>query len=205
MIRFNYTDQRELYNIGKYYQQKVQMPYITAGVAQINPNTCANGDYYHDKLERHLYVCVSGKNKAIREWIDIVGVRCKDYCPTTPDANARETFTRLWSNASQWPSGVLPAAGSNVTIPYEWNVILDVSPPQLAYVNINGLLTFKKMDLTFQAKTIWVNQGNIFIGKSTEPFPNKATIILNGEKDDLYTVIDAGASGNKMLAVTGGI
>ena len=77
--------------------------------------------------------------------------------------------------------------------------------PALGKVLINGLLYFKKMDLTFQAKSIWVNQGGIFIGKSTEPFPNKATIILNGEKDDPYTLIDAGASGNKMLAVTGGI
>ena len=94
-------------------------------------------------------------------------MRCKDYCPTTPDANPRETFTRLWSNVTQWPNGVLPIAGNNVTIPYEWNLVLDVSPPALAYVTINGLLTFKKMDLTFQAKTIWVNQGGIYIGKST--------------------------------------
>lgn len=106
---------------------------------------------------------------------------------------------------TQWTNGVLPAAGNDVTIPYEWNIVLDMDTPALGKVIINGLLYFKKMDLTFQAKTIWVNQGGIFIGKSTEPFPNKATIILNGEKDDPYTVIDAGASGNKMLAVTGGI
>jgi hypothetical protein len=77
--------------------------------------------------------------------------------------------------------------------------------PALGKVIINGLLYFNKQDLTFQAKTIWVNQGGIFIGRQNKPFPNKATIILNGEKDDPYTVIDSGASGNKMLAVTGGI
>jgi hypothetical protein len=55
-----------MYNIGKYFQQKIQTPYITARTNQLDPSSCSNGDYYHDKLGKHLYVCVSGKNKAIR-------------------------------------------------------------------------------------------------------------------------------------------
>lgn len=41
-----------------------------------------------------------------------------------------------------WPEGVLPAAGENVTIPYEWNVILDIDTPILNFLEINGYLYF---------------------------------------------------------------
>lgn len=59
------------------------------------------------------------------------------------------------------------------------------------------------MDLTFQANTIWVQQGGILIGTPTKPYTYQASIILNGNFNDNYTVLDSGASGNKMLAVTG--
>jgi hypothetical protein len=204
ILRFNYTDQRELYQIGRYYAQKLQTPLINNG-SMVDPATCRNGDYFHNNLTRHLYLCVSGRNKALREWIDIRGVRCRNFCPKSDPLGARETFTRLWSNATQWPNRALPTAGQNVTIPYEWNLILDMSPPAFYYVLINGLLTFDYKDLTFQANTIWVQQGGIYIGSPSKPYTHKATIILNGNKDDLYTVLDPDASGNKMLAVTGAL
>lgn len=59
------------------------------------------------------------------------------------------------------------------------------------------------MDLTFQANTIWVQQGGILIGTPKKPYTYQAKIILNGNIGDNYTVLDSGASGNKMLAVTG--
>ena len=37
------------------------------------------------------------------------------------------------------------------------------------------------------------------------PYNQYANIILHGEKDDFKMVIDKSASGNKMLAVTGGL
>ena len=92
-----------------------------------------------------------------------------------------------------------------MTIPYDWNLILDISFPAFNYVLINGLLTFDYKDLTFQANTIWVQRGGIYIGSPSKPYTYKANIILNGNKDDLYTVLDPDASGNKMLAVTGAL
>jgi hypothetical protein len=55
-----------MYNVGKYFQKKIQTPLITAKTIQLDPTSCSNGDYYHDKLGKRLYVCVSGKNKAMR-------------------------------------------------------------------------------------------------------------------------------------------
>lgn len=72
---------------------------------------------------------------------------------------------RLWSNVSQWPGQVLPGSGQNVTIPYEWNLVLDIDPPVFNYVKINGILIFdRSRDNKFEANYIWVNQGIIRIG-----------------------------------------
>lgn len=173
----------------------------------ISPTNCSNGDYYHDSSKRYLFICVSGRNKKLREWIDVNGIRCLNFCPnTTNNTDTRENFTRLWSNASQWPNQVLPAAGSNVTIPYEWNITLDINPPILNYVEVNGILNFdRNRDNIFQAKYIWVKQGVVKIGSSTAPFTRSVNIILHGGKNDSYLVLDPSASGNKMLAVTGGL
>ena len=100
----------------------------------------------------------------------------------------------------------MPVAGQNVTIPYEWNLLLDVDPPILGTVKINGILKFDATrDNKFEAHYIWINQGSLEVGKSNLPFTKKANIILHGNKEDSYMVIDPDASGNKMLAVTGSL
>ena len=91
-----------------------------------------------------------------------------------------------------------------MTIPYEWNLLLDEDPPILEEVMVQGILNFDRgRDNIFQAKKIWVQKGKIKIGSADKPFTTKANIILHGNKDDRYMVVDSDASGNKMLAVTG--
>lgn len=118
VVKFNYTDQRQLYEIAHYYQKKIQLPFIDVSNYTVNPNNCSNGDYFNDKVNRALYLCVSGRNKTIREWIDVTGIRCRDFCPKTAAFGTRESFNRVWSNVTQWPNSTLPKAGDNVTIPY---------------------------------------------------------------------------------------
>lgn len=86
-----------------------------------------------------MFVCVSGRNKQIREWIDVNGIRCRLYCPLEPEEEPREDFFRYWSDISNW-GGVYPAAGDNLTIPYEWQLVLDVNPPILNYLEVNSIL-----------------------------------------------------------------
>jgi hypothetical protein len=43
-------------------------------------------------------------------------VKCKYICPSTIEY-VKEKFLRVWSNVTQWPGGVLPANGDDVTIP----------------------------------------------------------------------------------------
>ena len=54
----------------------------------------------------------------------------------------REPFVRRWSNASQWPNGTLPARGSAPTILSAWTMELDIDPPPLGQVRVDGELRF---------------------------------------------------------------
>lgn len=83
-------------------------------------------------------------------------------------------------------------------------MVININVPKLKYLEINGILMFDvNMNHTFEAHYIWVRKGAFKLGTSSAPYLNQATIILHGEKDDRYLVLDPDASGNKMLAVTG--
>ncbi len=128
-----------------------------------------------------MFVCVSGRNKAIHEWIDVNGIRCRYNCPEDNGDGIREDKIRLWSDTNNWPNGVLPVAGQNVTIPYEWKMVVNIAVPKLNYLEINGILMFDiKMNHTFEAHYIWVKKGEFKIGSSDDPYVNQATIILHG-------------------------
>jgi hypothetical protein len=143
------------------------------------------------------------------EMIDATGVRCDETCPEEDEnneGNPREDTERLWSDASIWPDGTLPQEGDNVTIPYEWNLVMDVNPPKLNYLEVNGILNFDDSRANvLEAKYIWVRNGKMVAGSQDSPFMNDLNIILNGEKDERTFVIDPATSGNKMLAVSGGL
>jgi len=84
----------------------------------------------------------------------------------------------MWSDASIWSGGALPEAGDIVTIGAGMDVVLDVSPPALNGINLNGSLTFAdgaELELT----TEWIlNRGRLEIGTESDPFTGKATITL---------------------------
>src|SRR5262247_3188186 len=63
-----------------------------------------------------------------------------------------------WSNPASWPNKKVPAAGAKVEIPSGKEVILDVSPPALSGITINGKLTFAdKSDLTLTTEWAMVH------------------------------------------------
>lgn len=45
-------------------------------LTMIDPQDCSNGEYYNDKSNQYLFICVTGKNKKLREWVDVKGFRC---------------------------------------------------------------------------------------------------------------------------------
>ncbi len=47
-----------------------------------------------------------------------------------------------WSDPKSWPDGKVPGAGDAVTIAQDRSIILDVTPPALRSLTINGKLSF---------------------------------------------------------------
>lgn len=129
VLRFNYSDYREDFSIkqvrwstNKYNVSKLDSIPIP------ETNNYQNGDYYHDMSQKMLYIGVNGKSNGT---LDVDSIKCYLTCPKDSDDSELENFVRLWSNASMWPEGVLPAVMSIVTIPKSWRVLMDMDPPNL--------------------------------------------------------------------------
>jgi cell migration-inducing and hyaluronan-binding protein len=105
-----------------------------------------------------------------------------------------------WSDPATW-NGHPPATGTAVTIPTGKIVLLDVSPPSLKSLTIQGTLIFADQDLSLSANWIMVEQGGrLQCGTETAPFHHHAVITLTGNNPNE----DIMSMGTKMLGVMGG-
>jgi len=104
----------------------------------------------------------------------------------------------LWSNPATW-GGAVPGAGAHVVVPQGQRIVLDVSPPPLASLTVNGVLTFARRDLALTVGWIMVH-GMFEVGTEEVPFAERASITLNGALDD--NVMGMGARG--FVAMNGG-
>ena len=91
---------------------------------------------------------------------------------------------KRWSDPATWPDKKVPGKDAAVTIDKDMNVVLDVSPPALRSLTINGKLSFadnKDLELT----TEWVMvHGELEIGTEAKPHTRKATITLTDNVKD---------------------
>src|SRR3954470_22754482 len=100
--------------------------------------------------------------------------------PAAPAAKATN-----WSDPATWPNRKVPVAGDKVIIEKDKQVVLDVTPPALNGVTIDGKLSFannKDVELT----TEWIMlHGELEIGTEKAPHTRKATITFtNNVKDE---------------------
>jgi len=92
--------------------------------------------------------------------------------------NAGSPTASRWSDPATWPGGTVPAAGDKVTIERGQEVLLDVSPPALGGMLIQGTLRFADTsDLELTTEWIMVH-GELAIGSEARPFTHQATITL---------------------------
>lgn len=96
----------------------------------------------------------------------------------TPTATTAADQILRWSNPATW-GGAVPAAGQAVTVPAGKVVLLDVSPPSLESLAIDGVLIFDNQDLNLTVGWIMVH-GKLEIGTPDQPYRHKAIITLNG-------------------------
>jgi hypothetical protein len=81
-----------------------------------------------------------------------------------------------WSDPATWPNRKVPIAGDKVTIGRDQDVILDVSPPALGGLSIDGKLTFSN-DADLELTTEWIMlHGELAIGSEARPHTRNATI-----------------------------
>ena len=98
--------------------------------------------------------------------------------------NAGSPAASRWSDPATWPDKKVPAKDDMVTIEKDMNVVLDVSPPALHGLTIDGKLSFadnKDLELT----TEWIMvHGELEIGTEAKPHTRKATITLTDNVKD---------------------
>jgi cell migration-inducing and hyaluronan-binding protein len=99
-----------------------------------------------------------------------------DEGSSTPRAAVRQV---LWSDPAAWPSGKVPGEGDAVTIGRDLDVVLDVSPPALRSLTIQGKLSLSDdLDIELQTEWIYLPGGELEIGSESDPHTRNATITL---------------------------
>jgi cell migration-inducing and hyaluronan-binding protein len=110
-------------------------------------------------------------------------------------APASAVHRSLWSDPKSWPDGKVPRAGDPVTIARDKNVVLDVSPPALRSLTIDGKLSFSN-DKDIELKTDWIYLpgGELDIGSEAHPHTRNATITLTDTvpNENINTMGDRG-------------
>jgi cell migration-inducing and hyaluronan-binding protein len=101
------------------------------------------------------------------------------------NAGAPAATQTRWSDPATWPDRKVPAAGDKVTIARGKSVLLDVSPPALNGLTIDGKLSFANTaDLELTTEWIMLH-GELEIGTEARPHTRKATITFaNNIKDE---------------------
>ena len=111
------------------------------------------------------------------------------------DAPPAAVRTVRWSDPAAWPDGKVPGEGDAVTIARDMEVVLDVDPPALRSLTIDGKLSFSNdRDIGLETEWIYLRGGELEIGSEARPHTRKATITLtdNVPKEDINTMGDRG-------------
>ncbi|MXP41132.1 transmembrane domain-containing protein [Altererythrobacter soli] len=101
----------------------------------------------------------------------------------------------LWSDPASWPDGKVPGENDAVTIPRDREIVLDVDPPALRSLTVDGKLSFSNdRDIELETEWIYLRGGELHIGSEAQPHTRKATITLTNKVpgEDINTMGDRG-------------
>jgi hypothetical protein len=152
---------------------------------------------------------IEGMNKPLRWlWLTVVGVLSLGTPATAQDhhdhaaapaaaAAAAPVAMRTvrWSDPAAWPGGKVPAAGEAVTIARDVHVVLDVAPPALRSLTVDGKLSFAEdRDIALSTEWIYLRGGELAIGSEARPYTRNASITLTDavKGEDVNTMGDRG-------------
>jgi cell migration-inducing and hyaluronan-binding protein len=119
---------------------------------------------------------------------------------TGQERAASTARTTRWSDPATWPDRKVPARGAAVTIGRDMNVVLDVSPPALRSLTVEGTLSFaNNRDLELTTEWIMLH-GELRVGSDATPHTRKATITLINDVPGE----DIGSMGDRGIMIMGG-
>jgi len=115
------------------------------------------------------------------------------------------TSGKRWSDPATWPDKKVPGKDAVVTIGRDMDVVLDVIPPALHGLTINGKLSFadnKDLELT----TEWIMvHGELEIGTEAKPHTHQATITLTDNvKDEDFGGLGGNDRSDRGIMLMGG-
>ena len=138
---------------------------------------------YADAGDQQTVVCTTGAHAGIQSGMPWSG-RVVLHVDALGTANASSATTfqyiNLWSDAQTWGGFGLPVEGDTVFIPPGQSVVMDVSPPRLYFLVVQGNLTFARTNLQLDASFIFVMGGSFTVGTEDAPFLQEAQITLHG-------------------------
>jgi len=117
------------------------------------------------------------------------------------EGRAQSARPTNWSDPDTWPNRKVPVAGDKVTIAKDKEVVLDVSPPALGGLSIDGKLTFSN-NVDLELTTEWIMlHGELEIGTEASPHTRKATITFtdNVKGEDVMA-----GMGDRGIMISGG-
>ncbi|KAK3107254.1 hypothetical protein FSP39_010348 [Pinctada imbricata] len=142
---------------------------------------------------------------------------------TIPPTCTRPTDFKLWSAQATWSTAEtgwggnkgggnygLPEQGDQVKILKDDWVILDVNPPSLDKLVLEGTLELKNeasSDFTISVTYLYILGGRLIIGcDESTPFLGTASIVLRGDwSTPEYPITEGPAVGSKAIGVFGGL
>jgi cell migration-inducing and hyaluronan-binding protein len=112
---------------------------------------------------------------------------------------------KRWSDPATWPDKKVPGRDAVVTIERDMNVVLDVSPPELHGIQLNGKLSFAdNKDLELTSEWIMVH-GELEIGTEARPHTHNATITLTDNvKDEDFGGLGGNDRSDRGIMLMGG-
>src|SRR5579872_5274181 len=125
-------------------------------------------------------------------------VKAQQKPSSTPSA-------KRWSDPATWPDKKVPEKDAVVTIGRDMDVVLDVTPPALHGLTINGKLSFAdNKDLELTAEWIMLH-GELEIGTEAKPHTHRATITLTENiKDEDFGGLGGNDRSDRGIMLMGG-
>jgi hypothetical protein len=148
-------------------------------------------------VDASTVTCVTGPRAGLQPLS--LSVIAADGARAVSQEAVRFRYMDRWSLTNTWKNDEPPVEGDTVVIPADQIVLLDVSPPRLFLLLVQGELIFDDRDLQLDADYIMAHGGRIEIGTEARPYLHKATLTLYGDRFHSIGIPRAGA---KMLTAS---